>query len=96
MVHEQMRQQRLQVAVLVLTHVPLLDPSIHVVAVRAVARGEVFPHRNKVRPVVVVNGQSRHAVIIAPNRQPRQPNPPETLTLSAFSPPIRAPALRYY
>ena len=44
MIHKQMRQKRLQRAVIVLAHVALLDSSVHIVAVWAVARGEVFAH----------------------------------------------------
>ena len=43
--------------------VPLLDPPIDQFSVRAPTRGEVFPHG----PEFFGDGQSRHALIIAPN-----------------------------
>src|ERR1035437_9159005 len=69
------RMQRLQIAVIVLTHVALLDPPVHIVAVGAVARGEVLAHGNEFRLGVVADGQSRHAPSIALNQQVRQRNP---------------------
>ena len=68
-IHEQMRQHRLQIALIVLAHIALLDPPVHIVAVGAVARSEVLAHGYKLRLGGFVDGQSRHALIIALNWQ---------------------------
>ena len=86
--HKKKGEIPLDEGMLYLSQIPLLYPPIHILAVRAPSRGEVFPHG----PEVFRIGHSRHAPIIAPGN----PSPPqESWWLAPISAPKFASALRY-
>src|ERR1035437_3088545 len=86
------RMQRLQIAVIVLTHVALLDPPVHIVAVGAVARGEVLAHGNEFR----LGGRRRWAESPCTQYRAKPTGPPaESHAAGPTVPPAHPPLERF-
>jgi hypothetical protein len=56
MSHEQIPENGLQKTVIVLTQIALLNPPLHILAIGAVARSEIFTHGKELRIGIFEDG----------------------------------------